>query len=744
MFMCRSNKENVCQGGDDCDLPAIHIASTAGCGIGVANNGAGAADNKPRAVHRTPTSSSTVIFPRPTSVECVGVFESAAASAPCGPVSSETSAMTSSEVHANSDDSPTFTIRRPVAMRPSTSNVTGVKCRMLKPVARKEVKLSSPLLRRGKSERDYLQQQNRVEASKRREQARLNELKRQERESARDVQFSGLPNLSNLFHFGFGARDAEKVDDNIDNMPTKFIPPKRAVVKNNIAMNPSASPPAILKAPRQRSVSAVLEDLKYCEEKDGNVLFFPDGRGLDESTHRAHCQEEADDPAPITSQGADRVELCAQNDEGSVAEASQTSDDSLIDETSPSLIPFDVIWQIGNDSDRLSLPTSKGYKVCSLKPKTTVRMEGPASVSPPPSAQVFKAIDSSDNTKSFSREGGADIHEDIGRYETPDKIFAVKSTDHSAVMPGQRLSFGKRESDSSDSVPSRSNRERVDSSDVSIHTQDFNESTKFSSPATKFSSPVLRRSSSLIRDRSTPLGLTIEEGEILSLNGPAREADFCTPENSSSNQQRRRIDMSDHMPQLPELMQGLVVSTELSSPVLHGPSPSTAKGRSTPLGLTIEKDGILNFNRRQVLEESDFCTPDHSTSSRQRKRLEPSEHMPQLPELVQGINSLGIKDSARFCSPDHVPPTIHGSTPLGPTAGDGTIRAGNGHALALEESDFCTPDHSAPDGQRKRLDSSEPMPKLPELSPGWSKLNFGLAPASQQTSLMKSMKRSVF
>lgn len=719
---CTMNKENVCQG---VDLPTI-----AAGGVGVANNDNGAADNKPNAAHCALTPS-TVIFPRPASVECVGVFE--AGSAPCEPASRKTSAMASSEVHANNNPDTTFTIRRPIAMGSASSNQTGgVKCRALEPVARKEVKLSSPLLRRGKSERDYLQQQNRAEARRRREQARLNELKRQEREGVKDVQFSGLPNLSNLFRLGLGARDAVKVDDN--NMPTKFIPPKRAA-KNNIAMNSTASPPAILKAPLQRSVSAVLEDLKDCKEKGGNVLFFPDGRGLDESTHRTHIQEEADDPAPITSQDTDRVELCAQNDEESVAEASQTSNDSLIDEISPSLIPLDVVWQLGIDSDRLSMPTAKGYKVCSLKPKTTVRVEGHASVSPPPSAQGFKSIDSSDNTMNFTRGGGADIQEDFGRYETPDKIFA-KKTDHCAVMPVQRLSFDKRESDSSDSVPPKYNRERVDSSDVSIHTQDLND-------CTKFSSPVLRRPSSVTRDRSTPLGLTIEEGEILSLNGPVREADFCTPENSTSNQQRRRIDTSDHMPRLPELMQGLAFSTELSSPVFREPSYSSAKGKSMPLGLTAEKDGNLNFNSREALAESDFCTPDHSTSSRQRKRLESSEHMPQLPE-VMGINDLELKNSARFCSPnDWVPPTFitndnHGSTPLGPTARDG-VHAVNGHAL--EESDFCTPDHSASDGQRKRLDTSEPMPKLPELSPGWSKFNFGLTPSSQQTSLMK---RSVF
>ena len=659
--------------------------------------------------------------------------------------------MASSEVHANPDTA--FTIRRPVAMGPSaSSNITGgVKCRALEPVARKagttmvgsfevakEVKLSSPLLRRGKSEREYLQQQNRAEARRRREQARLNELKRQEREGVKDVQFSGLPNLSNLFHYGLGARDAEKVDDTIDNMPTKFIPPKRAA-KNNIAMNLSASPPAILKAPLQRSVSAVLEDIGDCKEKGGNVLFFPDGRGLDESTHRTHVQEEADDPTPTASQDTDRLELRAQNDEGSVAEASQTSSDSSIDEISPSLIPLDVVWQLGFDTDRLSMPTAKGYKVCSLKPKTAVRVEGHASVSPPPppSAQGFKSIDSSDNTVSFTRGGGEDIQEDIGRYETPDKISAVKKTDHCVVMPAHRLSFDKREPDSSNSVSPHYNRERIDSSDVSIQTQNFNEWSKFPSP-------VLLRRPSVTRDRSTPLGLTIEEGEILSLNGLVREADICTPDNSAFNHQRRRIDQSDHMPQLPELMQGLAATTELSSPAFQDPSSSTAKGKSTPVGLTTEKDGVLNFNSRGVLVESDFCTPDHSTSSRQRKRLESSEQMPQLPKVMQGINDLGIKNSARFCSPnDWVPPTFitngnHGSTPLRPTAGDG-VHAVNGHAL--EESDFCTPDHSAPDGQRKRLDTSEPMPKLPELSPGWSKFNFGLTPSSQQTSLMK---RSVF
>ena len=131
-------------------------------------------------------------------------------------------------------------------------------------LTKKELKMPSPLARRGPAERAYLQGQLKAEAQRRRKQEQHNNERRQrcswqagddcadhQDDTNNAMTDTDIQSMIEKFKFGhLGAPPTNKL---------KFLPKKKNS-RNNLPEFGAASPPAILKKTFKRSVSAVLED----------------------------------------------------------------------------------------------------------------------------------------------------------------------------------------------------------------------------------------------------------------------------------------------------------------------------------------------------------------------------------------------------------------------------------------------------------------------------------------------------
>jgi len=575
----------------------------------------------------------------------------------------------------------------------------------IRPILKKELNMPSPLARRGAAEREYLQGQLKAEALRRRKQEQHNE-ERKLRWNANIAPVNGFKGdvkddeeiLSMIEKFKFGFGDGALAEDkkNLKSLPNRSIQDLRGF---------AASPPAILKKTFKRSVSAVLAESGI--DEDGNLLFFPDGVPLLRDEDEI-ASNDVTNGATIDCDGQDNSHgrRCSfgkvdgrsedESESGSISQESSSSDD-----LSPSLIAADVIWQLGAaGSDGLprdfSMPTTKGNKKMTLRPKMSAPSDNGSSA-PLPDRQ-FKTANGCESSNSAQSKGNINAsnicahkrhpvsnqYKDHFKFETPDKFYPGSDDLVAASESFHQMHFGNEDKMESGNCAHSSNRQRY----TNGGNMDKKHPFVFSSPEAGFN--CKREASADEKDSN--------------LFPPAPPSDlsdsnYYTPDNSE-HRPRKQL---GKMPKVPELCMPHTIDLK-SRRIMHNDKSSL------PLKVSVEEGNMLSpetaatgFSLKEPLSDSDFCTPDNSLHERRSSRKHPGERMPKLPEFsMPDIESNFPK--VRF----------QGSTSLSLCAAEEEnsfsreiIRG------ALCESKFCTPENAI-DPFSKHL--CEQMPKLPEFS----------------------------
>lgn len=545
----------------------------------------------------------------------------------------------------------------------------------IRPILKRELELPSPLARRGAAEREYLQGQLKAEALRRRRREQHNE-QRKLRWNADEVpagdraggggRDGDVLSMVERLRFGFRGAPAEG----------KGTPQSSAGGHDMGGLSLSASPPAILKTTFKRSVSAVLADSGI--DEDDNLLFFPDGVPLLRDEEEGPPDESADSTAGdcgiLNGGGSDDGE----SEGGSMAWGSVTLEDN-----SPSLIPADVIWQLGVGLDNMGefpLPVAKANKKVTLRPKM-IAPDGKGSKSHPNSQ--FKPMDGSDGSH-VPLKGAKDRF----KFETPEKLYPGRDEDDilAASESFRRISFKDngetktRECENSSnkwgcSCPEGGNKDK----------QRSHHAFSFSSP--EAGSNCKERTPTHAKDASGPSPAPLSEFS---------EPNYFTPDNSGRFSRKQL----GKMPKVPEL---------LCMPGVANVNPQQIRiqGRATIPCKSSAKEGevispeiaAIPIPLKEPLSESNFCTPDNSYNGVALRR-QSSKQMPQLPEFQ-------VSDAG-----PHALDACEGTGALSPEA--------IGVSLLLRkpvlESDFRTPDDSVQERRATRRHPGEQLPKLPEFS----------------------------
>jgi len=580
----------------------------------------------------------------------------------------------------------------------------------IRPILKKELKMSSPLVRRGAAEREYLQGQLKAEALRRRKQEQHNEQRKLKWNSniplmscfKDDKPDEDILSMVEKFKFGFkgcAPMDGEKSLHKRSHKDLKEF---------------AASPPAILKKTFKRSVSAVLADSGI--DEDGNLLFFPDGVPLLRDEDEAFLNEVADGTHSDRQDNSDETMFGDRSEEESVS-GSTSQETSSSDELSPSLIPADVIWQLGacgfdDLASEFAMPSAKGNKKVTLRPKMNAPKNNIRTL-PHPNRQLkpISGFKGSNNGQAKSLIQ-ADQNKDRFKFKTPDKFYPSRNDILAASESFQRLSFGCED-------------EQIDNGDHALSSErpcqhggivEKKESFAFSSPETGFNIK----------------GKVLIDVEGTSLLPPAPPSDFsesnyCTPDHSEHNRRRKKLGKILKVPQL-ACMRGMI---DLNSQRirLQGGQPLAVEPSA--------EEVAIGFSLKEPLSDSNFRTPDNSFNERRPFRKHPGERMPKLPEFTlpdiesslpqmrfQGGASLAldavVKEETTFS------PEIIGSDPL--------------LEKSLSESNFRTPDSSFDDRRSSRRHLGVQMPKLPEFSTpdigSEGKASLALGPARKETKEM--------
>mmetsp|Transcript_28053 Transcript_28053/g.52960 ORF Transcript_28053/g.52960 Transcript_28053/m.52960 type:complete len:848 (-) Transcript_28053:3693-6236(-) len=578
----------------------------------------------------------------------------------------------------------------------------------IRPILKKELKLSSPLVRRGAAEREYLQGQLKAEALRRRKQEQHNE--------ERKLKWNSNIPLMSCF------KD-DKPDEDILSMKFKFGFKGCAPMDGEKSLHKrshkdlrefAASPPAILKKTFKRSVSAVLADSGI--DEDGNLLFFPDGVPLLRDDDETFLDEVADGTDSDRQDSSDEGMFGDRSEEESVS-GSTSQVTSSDDELSPSLIPADVLWQLGacgfdDLSSEFAMPTAKGNKKVTLRPKMNAPQNNIRTL-PHPNRQL-KPISSckSSNNGQAKSVIQADQNKDRFKFKTPDKFYPGRNDILAASESFQRLSFGSED-------------EKIGNGDHALSSErpcqhrgivEKKESFVFSSPETGF-------------NINGKLLMNVEGTSLLPQAPPSdfSESNYCTPDNSEHNRRRKKFDKMLKVPQL-TFMRGMV-NLNSQRIRLQGEAPLAVEASA--------EEVAIGFSLKEPLSDSNFRTPDNSFNERRPFRKNPGERMPKLPEFTmpdiesslprmrfQGGASLAldavVKEESAFS------PEIIGSNPL--------------LEKPMLESNFRTPDSSFNDRRSSRRHLGVQMPKLPEFSMpdigSEGKASLALGPAREETKEM--------
>jgi len=496
--------------------------------------------------------------------------------------------------------------------------------------SKEDLKMPSPLARRGASERAYLEGQLRAEALRRRRQEQQNEERKFRWK--RDMATMGGCSDDDLSSDEGILTMLEKFKFGIEGMgSSKPLPKNRRQQVRDL----DASPPAILKTTFKRSVSAVLEDSGI--DDDVNVLFFPDGVPL--GSLRDVDKVFLDDVIDGTSNDSDSREsfhekCCLSKDDDRSVDSSRSgsiSNDSILDELSPSQIPADVIWQLGafdhdNVPGELSMPTNKGNKKVTLRPKMNAH-DNNITDDMPHTGRQFKPIDSAESSHSIPFHAESRIASrasdysstnllsskeemNIFKFETPDKLFFPVESDIMAASDSfQKLSF---------EVDDKMAGAHSDRS-CSTHEGDSGNKLPFI-----FSSPeaFILKGKVSIPPRG-PNNFPTESPVDLS------ESNYWTPDNSEHRRCVRK--QVGKMPRLPEL----------SMPDMDLNAQTRFQGHaSLALDASIEEEKMFSTDTiesgtllKEPLSESNFITPENSFNDRRTFRKHISDRIPKLPDL---------------------------------------------------------------------------------------------------------------
>ncbi|KAL9190873.1 hypothetical protein ACHAXT_000579 [Thalassiosira profunda] len=550
-----------------------------------------------------------------------------------------------------------------------------------------EPTLSSPLARRGASERHYLQGQLRAEAHIRRRQELQNE-ERKRRESGDLV--AGVEGVTDRDDGKDATTDGdmlnmmEKLNFGDDNM--KRFMPKRKGASRHEAMEMAASPPAILMKTFKRSVSAVLADSGI--EENSNLLFFPNGVPLLKDVDEA----ENDAAAETASQGSLRDE-CDNGLDGSLRASPRSRESSTSDEISPSLVAADIVWQFGSfDYDDipgdLTVPTAKSTsKKVTLRPKMKTQKHNITTPEPPsrefkPIRSRFKSCDSASSSDSRSKG--------CVTFETPDKFSTIRRDDALAASESfQQLSF--------DGPERTRSRERL-GSDFSIRTHDSAEKKEhpqqfvFSSPG----APSFRKSLAACEFSKEPLS----------------DSNFKTPDNSENSRRpsRSRLCAAQRMPKLPELSMPEALDVPFRG---RGRASEAleASDRQEDKALSLLAEAAA-LDLKEPFPAANFKTPDNSYNDRRSRRS--LTEMPRLPVFGQPSGPTGPSQQQAALGDNAMPSkaleTISIKAQRAISDGDNCVVPCN-----LQPIRGVVPNEPAPESSLQTLDQSILAKRLADL-----------------------------
>jgi len=586
-------------------------------------------------------------------------------------------------------------------------NIPQLRIRSIR--SRKELKMPSPLARRGAAERAYLQGQLKAEALRRRKQAQHNE-RRKLRDNATIIPADGV-------------KDEDNSNKDILNMVEKFKFGLGLSKKKNSRQNLSefaSSPPPILKTTFKRSVSAVLADSGIHE--DSNLLFFPDGVPLLNEEEESSLHELLVDATAIDLENLDR-ERCSldDNDDGSVDESDtkSTSQDISEDEISPSLVAADVIWQLGalscfdNPGD-VNFPRNRGNKKVTLRPKmapnnnATIERHSPRQFKPINSCVSPASISSSDVPSRNSVAQSNACNKRYGSFSVEERSqFKFATPDKFNQAP---CIFSSPEAGINDQIYNGKNLPDMLKEPFNYKTPDNSEHNRTRRqlgqrmpklPELRVSDMADSNSQQVLQGEATIAVEGEEKSFELVLKVPLPESNYCTPDHGSS---RKKLDT-----RMPKLSGFNMIGSSNSNQVYD------AKFGEEPF--TPELQEVSGRLPKHPPSETSFFTPDNSEhsrrSSRSRKRIE--GRMPKLPEF----DMIRPSNANQIVSEGEASIALLNSTAVEEAFTPELFTASSTLLnQPLSESNFFTPDNSEHSRRsshsRKKIDGR--MPKLLEFN----------------------------